>query len=470
MGFLRWSRAHAPFTFLLIAGAILRAAAMLAYRPGFEYADSAEYLLLAARYLPTGHRPIGYSIFLSGLSVAGQSSVIPLTQHALGLIMAVVLYVLLLRIGVRPWLAALGAAPVLLDGYQLDIEHYVLAETLAEALLVLTLAAVLWTDRPRWWLCVPAGLLLAGVAGTRAAAIPLILPALLFVLLRAEPGRRGLAAAGLAVAFAAPLAANMAWSGQTTGQFTLSSYTGQYLYGRVAVFADCSRVPVTQAERRLCPDPARRQDETFYVWSAYSAFNRPWPGYTPRQKQAVALDFSLKVVRYQPLDFLRMAGADTLSAFAPFRDASHNWPWVFPVSTGPLMGTHGFAKVDGAGRVTETKVRPELDRALAADLRAYQGVAWLPGTALAVMALAGLLAGAGLVRPGRPAAERRLSWAALLLSVTGLGLIVVPAATIGFDYRYVLPSLVALPPAAAAAVEVGLRRLRDGRQGHLAGA
>jgi hypothetical protein len=51
-----------------------------------------------------------------------------------------------------------------------------------------------------------------------------------------------------------------------------------------------------------------------------------------------------------------------------------------------------------------------------------------------------------------------------LLALIGLTLMVGPAATASFDFRYVLPTLAVLPPAAALALRgVGRRRRADER-------
>ena len=81
-------------------------------------------------------RPLGYPLFLWILGRVHHLAVVPTVQHVMGLAMAVLIYALLVRLRVPRWAAALAAAPVLLDAYQLEIEHYVLAETLFEALIV----------------------------------------------------------------------------------------------------------------------------------------------------------------------------------------------------------------------------------------------------------------------------------------------------------------------------------------------
>ena len=65
----------------------------------------------------------------------------------------------------------------------------------------------------------------------------------------------------------------------------------------------------------------------------------------------------------------------------------------------------------------------------ASAIRVYQRYVWLPGTVYGLLLLAGL----GAIVAGR----RRVSVDALLPWVSSVALIVVPAATAEFDYRYV---------------------------------
>ena len=98
------------------------------------------------------------------------------------------LYALLVRLGVPKTWSALATAPVLLDGYQLNIEQYILTEALFELLLVSALrpdpleaaarSRVLRGGRAS---CSRRALL------TRANAILVVVPALLaLVFLRAR--------------------------------------------------------------------------------------------------------------------------------------------------------------------------------------------------------------------------------------------------------------------------------------------
>src|SRR5258708_19071099 len=88
--------------------------------------------------------PVGYKGPLRAILLVGNFDAVAAVQHLLGLAMAVVLYLLLLRRGVPRWLAALATAPVLLDAYQVQIEQTIMPDTWFEALIVAGLAILLW--------------------------------------------------------------------------------------------------------------------------------------------------------------------------------------------------------------------------------------------------------------------------------------------------------------------------------------
>ena len=175
-------RRHALFLGLLGAGVVLRVLTSIAYWPALLSYDSQGFLQNAAHLRPDPVRPIGYPVFLWILQTAHGLAVVPAVQHVLGLAMAGLIYAVLLRLGIRRWVAALATAPVLLDAYQLDIEHYVLAETLFEALLVARVRRPAVAAPAGIAAAAIAGLLFAGVALTRANGFVVIAPALMTVL------------------------------------------------------------------------------------------------------------------------------------------------------------------------------------------------------------------------------------------------------------------------------------------------
>ena len=200
------ARRHWPFVILLAVGVALRAAATVAYRPTLVYIDTPRYL----GGDQGGLDPLGYTYLLLRpvLRAGGGLTGVAVAQHALGLAMAACLYALAIRYGPGRWLAALAAAPVLLDAYQVEAEQTIMPDVLFEALIVAAMTVLLW---PR-----PQNADSEGTAhGTRAGFVQLTCGAALLGLsatvlqvgvllvvplagLRADRGRTGLAVTTLA--------------------------------------------------------------------------------------------------------------------------------------------------------------------------------------------------------------------------------------------------------------------------------
>ena len=137
------ARRHWLFTILFCAGLSLRILTQVAYRPALVYIDSYRYL-----HGDSSLDPLGYLALLWPLQHAGGLAAVAAAQHILGLGMALSLYWVLLRRGIWRWAAALAAAPVLLDGYQLQAEQTIMPDVLFEALVVAGLTLLLWRRRP----------------------------------------------------------------------------------------------------------------------------------------------------------------------------------------------------------------------------------------------------------------------------------------------------------------------------------
>jgi hypothetical protein len=162
----------------------------------------------------------------------------------------------------------------------------------------------------------------------------------------------------------------------------------------------------------------------------------------------LAEDFAIRAIEAQPLDYARAVFDDTWRVFA--------WPrHVFPnaqtydeyefLATAPPIPTWDDARLGQydsyAAAYVQGNPETQLVNPFAMIIRVYQEYVWLPGTAYGLILLIGL--------GGIAAAWRRLGGEALLPWAVSLALIVIPAATCEFDYRYVLP---AVPFACLAAV------------------
>lgn len=322
------ARRHMVFLTVLAIAIALRAVVQLAYRPVLiVIGDAPLYLQTATTLEPHRLRPIGYSAFLRLLPIDGHLAVIPFVQHLLGLALGVGIYVLLLRLGVRRVVAAVAAAPVLLDVMQLNMEHQVVTEPLFEVLVLGGIALLLWNERPDWRWTAGAGLLFALALLTRSGALLIFAPAVLAVLFL----RAGTAAtAALVTAFVLPVMVYSVWFHSHHGTYGLTDSSGRWLYGRAATFVDCDALAMPSHERQLCPrEPlGQRLSPDAYVWGRdvsphYTAV--PPPGMTRAQ---IERDFATRTVRAQPADFAGAVATDFLRGFAPVRSSRPGGPSV----------------------------------------------------------------------------------------------------------------------------------------------
>ena len=465
-------RRHWLLAVLLTAGLILRILTEAAYRPALFFSDSVRYL-----YLSGGNDPLGYRVLLKPVLLVGNLDAVAAVQHLLGLGMAIALYVVLLRRGAPRWLAALATAPVLLDGYQLQMEQSIMSDVLFEALIVAGLVILLCERRPRTWMFVAGGLALGASATVREVGQILILPALIFLLAAVQGWRRKLGqGALLAAAFLLPILAYCATSLAVTGHFRLANQGTNELYGRVVLAADCHALKLPADERALCPTRqlALKLGNDALVHSPQSPLRsfRP-PGY---ETSAIAGDFTHRVFWQDPPAVFAAIGRDALKLFAVTRVTNAgDTPiarWQFQ-TTYPAYQYVSLQTVRAAGQ-RYGGGGPTVDEPLAAFLRAYQlDGGYTPGPLLLLCALAGLGGSIGVLRrrrapadePGRRAAgaDRDVSVACLLFFATAVILLLASDA-FEFSWRYQLPALVTLPPAGALGLLAVLGYLKGWRR------
>jgi len=227
-------RRHWLFAIVLAAGLSLRIVTQVAYSPALVYIDSYRYL-----HADSSLDPVGYLILLWPLQHTGGLAAVAAAQHILGLGMAVVLYALLLRRGIWRWAAALAAAPVLLDGYQLQAEQTIMPDVLFETLIVAAIALLLWRLSPAAWQVGLAGLALGVAVDVRQVGEFLIVPVAAFLLLRSVRWQRIGRSALLAAAFAIPVLVYMLVQLGLSGQFTFTQRSTYDFYGPTAPRCGC---------------------------------------------------------------------------------------------------------------------------------------------------------------------------------------------------------------------------------------
>ena len=485
-------RRHWLAAVLLAAGLVLRVLAQVAYRPALFYIDTTRYLYNDA----PGMDPLGYKGVLRAILAVANFNAVAAVQHLLGLAMAVVLYVLLLRRGCPRWLAALAMAPLLLDAYQIQIEQTLMPDTWFEALVVAGLAILLWRPAPGWRMAAAGGLVLGTSAIFAQVGEALLLPAVIYLLAVGGGWRRALGrAATVCVAFVLPILAYSAVNYLAAGNFFLSHTGLTSVYGRMAAAADCATLRLPQAERGMCPTRTQQAKGPDSLEYDQDSPIRPYYNGLERDRvDSLIADFNHRVLTQQPLRVLHAYLRDVVRPFALTRDGS---PGVTAISRWQFQTSYPYFPPHASRQVIHSSVdrygggRPTVWGPGATFLRGYQlHGGYTPGPLFALCVLAGLLGSASLLlclpRPRAllapppalraPAPDRRPptlggragravrepALACLLMFTSGAAVLLV-SDVFEFSWRYLLPALVTLVPAGALGIAVVIGAVRARR-------
>jgi len=339
---------------------------------------------------------------------------------------------------------------VLYDGFEIQLEHLILSDTLFLFIAMLAITVLLWSPRISWWKCALAGLLIGLSAIVRSTGLPLIPVFVVYLIIAAFPARHswrswrvwrplvaGLAA--FAVATAAPVLAYEALYDHQHGQFNMNTSTGVFLYSRVMTFADCSKMNLSSDPEllSLCTTvpPDQRPISQAYIWTPASPLNRFPPMKFSVLPNSLAQKFAIKAIEAQPLDYAKAVFDDTWRSFywprSVFPNAATYDEYLFgyeslDIPSSPVDGYPTTAAYYEQGNPLTRVVNP-----YAGLIRVYQRYFWLPGTVYGLILLAGFVALIWRWRRGPVGPAAFLAWA------SSVALIVVPAATAEFDYRYV---------------------------------
>jgi hypothetical protein len=452
-------RRHWLFAVFLVVAVLLRIIVTLAYRPVLMFPDSIDYLARANDLTPMAWHPLGYPFFLRLLRPIGNITAVAVAQHLLVLLDGVLLYALLLRFGLKPWLAALGVAPLLLDAFQLNAEQWVLSEAFLESMLTIGFVILLWNSTPKLWQCAVAGALIALTAITRFDGAILLLPAMAYVLLR----RAGLLRiVTLVLAVVLPIVAYAGWYDAVNGQFTVSADSGLFLYGRISQIAECKGLSLPSYERPLCPSkpPVDRPPANWYV-SDLSSPARTLTPHDGHSVDSILTSFDLTIIEHQPLDLINHALDDYVRQFQPTHHVPSSLaePNTFFQIGYPSVGVMLIPRSEAASAIKTYFGGPAFGANIGLDrfLRGYQTVVYTWGPLLAVSQVLGLLAvmGIGKARTSGRRAECFVLWS------SGILIFLFAVASFEFSFRYLLPSLFLVPPAAVLAVAMIWPRFRS---------
>jgi len=443
-----WS-GHRLFLIVAIPAVLLRVDAELGYRWQAWFNDSFEYVQNTVKFNLDPTRASGYSVFLKILQPFHSYAVVTILQHLMGLAVAVMVYALARhRYRAPAWLATLATVPVLYDGFEIQLEHLILSDIPLLFLLVLATTMLLWNPAgPSLRTCVLVGLLLGLADCFRAVGLPLLVVFAVFMIIRRVSWRK---VAATIVVCLIPVAGYAGVFDLEHGQLAMSDATGVFLYSRVMTFAECAKMSVPKDELSLCTTvpPDKRPIAQAYIWTSESPLDRfPPSKFSPVPNQ-LAENFAIRAIEAQPLSYAKAVLDDTWRVFGwkrvIFPNAATYDEYLFGYHSLPIpawddanLGKyHSYAAAYVHGNPATNVVAP-----FASIIRGYQRYVWLPGTVYGLI----LLLGAG----GILLDWRRLGGDALLPWTISLALIVIPAATAEFDYRYVLP---AVPFACLAAV------------------
>lgn len=466
-GLARLAAAHRPFCLVLVVAALLRIVVMLGYPPAMFFNDSYNYMTDAMTKTPDIVRSDGYPLFLYLLLPFHSLNLVIGLQALLGLAMGVGIYAVLRRRGLPWWGATIPALPVLFDVFELQLEHMIAADVLFYALVTAVLVLLCWWDRPPLAVAVIVGLATGYATTVRSVGEPLLVLIVVGMLARRMGWQR---AAATAVAGLVPIVAYMAWFHSYTGHYALDESTGTFLYSRVQSFADCNRMNPPAQLRVLC-DPRPVKDRPIsqeYLWSNDTPLGKLTGRnnanrFTP-QIESLTEKFAMLAIESQPLSYVKVVAKDTLRSFGWTRGGTND---TASVSAGNLEGSGSKFRFESTVEGVPSWVTGDPANAHAAKdfgganyghtsvvqpwsgiLRAYQKVVYLRGPFLLLFLLAGAVgAFLGLRRKTRVPGT---GWGGLSLLpwAIGVALLVLPAMTAGFSYRY---ALAAIPPLCLAA-------------------
>jgi 4-amino-4-deoxy-L-arabinose transferase-like glycosyltransferase len=419
-------------------GAILRIVAMVGYRPILMLQrDTYAYLSLALRMDVSGQRPSLYPLLIKPFAELGNLQLLAFVQHLAGLAVAVMYYLLMRRLGLPAIVAAVGVIPVLLDGYVINIEHFLLTEAFFNLFVAGALMLIAYPRKPSVVGVGAAGFIIGLSMLLRYVGAVALVPALLYVLLRRLGAARAVA---LIVGFAIPIGVyGLNFAAQTGGSFGVTNSNGFILYGRVVEFADCDDVQVPEDLREYCPaGPIESETKGVFTSGLRIRKVREDP-----QANSKLLSFSRQMILAKPGAYAGAVVSDFARFFEP-RDPEEQEPnvkrWRF-VRTLEEADPHPVVRANGGAPDSESGITTEftIEENSSTFLRSYQNVAYTYGPLLAFLLIVGL-SGGFLARRSR-SDEQSLGPECLLFSLVAVFLLIAPTLLAVYHFRYVLTAI-----------------------------
>jgi hypothetical protein len=436
-----WIMDNKFFSLALTGALLLRIDTELGYQWQAWFNDSFTYMSDVIGLHPDVTRPAGYAIFLKVLEPLHSYAAVTILQHLMGVAVGVMFYALARhRFGAPRWIATLAAFPVFFDGFQIQLEHLILSDVPFEFLIALAVTLLLWDRKPSWKICTLIGFILGIAETVRSIALPLLPIFAIYIILRRIGWR---SVVGALVACLAPVLLYCTWFYSVYGQFGMTESTGVFLYSRTMAFADCSKMgPIPASELSLCTTtpPDKRPMSQSYIWANLTPLDRfPPSKFSPLPNQ-LAEDFAKRAILHQPLGYAQIVGYDTIRVFEWRRyvfpnAATYNeylFGWKSLAIPSWARGHVGSYDSDVAYYIRGNPLT-DVVNPFAGVIRVWQRYIWLPGTVYGAILAVGLV--------GMALKWRRMGGPATVPWLISVGLIMAPAMTAEFDYRYVLPAV-----------------------------
>jgi hypothetical protein len=382
--------------------------------------------------------PAGYPLLLHFLRLfSDQLWVTIAVQHLIGLSAGVIVFLVMRYLTVSRPFACLAAAVPLLSGDHIYLEHMIMADFLLAFLATAGLAvATIGLAKSVRAGPLAIGSALLGMATLARSAGIVLIPVLVICTVISVRGTALQRARAVGVALLPALLVLTLYAGSRKlahGKYLgISDMRGWNLYSRVAPFADCRKFSPPPGTAVLCEEtpPSERPGPFFYVWEPESISRRNFAIGPATGKPLGA--FAVQAILHQPLDYLRAIIIDFWRYIEPA--TGRNWPYA-----GQSDGALAFGARDPTVEQLVVSVMSRGYRGTQLEvhgqqlLNAYQQFFRITGLLLAaflLLTIRGMWRADGGVRVG-----------ALLFGFGGLGLYLLPVATISYDGRYGVPAV-----------------------------
>jgi hypothetical protein len=451
-------RNHRLFTIAACLSIIPRFIAAMGFKPALLIQDSFSYMNEGIHLKLNQLRPAGYPMMLRILEPFHSLLLVTTIQHAMGIVLAAIIYGVLRWRGLPAWGATLAAAPTLFDARQIWLESSILPDTLFT--LVLMIAVAILVVRPQltiWW-AVVVGLLVAYASVIRGNGAPVFVVIVAFLLIRRVGWKVVMACVA---AFAVPVLGYAAWFYGTFGQFNITNSTGLFLWSRTMSFANCAVIkppanlvplcPENQPDHPVGPTPAWSVDAVVnartpadYLWDPGVWYQHDaHPGINAYNNK-LAMEFAERAIMAQPLDYLKTVGEGVMLTFLSTDRPTDYLADHFTVAPHIPTLAHYMKYYERKYAHTTQNTHPHQPWAYL--MFWYQMPVWFPGWLFLAVFLSGL---GFLIKRWRVGGV----YAALAWGV-GVVNLVVPIAAHELDYRYALSAV----PFACLAFALALNR------------